>query len=202
MSSIILVEGRDDKHVINHLLGVSGIVGVEVREKESIEALLRGLGVELKSSGLERLAVMVDANASFDQRWQAIRDRLIHCGYNPVPESMGRNGLVLQQNARPTIGAWIMPDNLNLGGMEAFAATLVPAGDSLWDLACQAVEGIPIDRRRFRPQHQTKAQMHTWLAWQRSPGLRIGAAIRAGFLDPGLHLSETLVAWVQQWMVK
>jgi hypothetical protein len=71
---------------------------------------------------------------------------------------------------RPMFGAWIMPDNGSTGALEDFAAELVPASDTLWRRAGEAVDAIPKEERRFSEVRRSKVHMHTWLAWQEHPG--------------------------------
>ena len=59
-----------------------------------------------------------------------------------------------------------MPDNQRTGALEDFVVGMIAAGDELWPKAQADVIAIEEDKRRFRPTYLTKAQVHTWLAWQ------------------------------------
>lgn len=93
----------------------------------------------------------------------------------PSPE-----GIVIQDNKLPVIGIWIMPDNRRNGYLEHFIAELVPEGDMLWAHAQTVVGQLP--DRRFSVAKEQKALLHTWLAWQETPGLPFGTALSSGIL--------------------
>jgi hypothetical protein len=91
-----------------------------------------------------------------------------------------------------------MPDNTLPGMLEDFARFLVPPGDNLWPRACDCIDNIPVDQRRFPAQHLIKAQMHTWLAWQQQPGLPLGLAVTTRYLDANAIHAQQLVAWIRR----
>ena len=94
-----------------------------------------------------------------------------------------------------------MPDNGSPGALEDFAAWLVPVEDALWAQAGEAVDAIPFEFRRFPEIRRSKAQIHTWLAWQESPGSPMGQAITKGDLDARAPLAEAFVGWLRRLMV-
>jgi len=92
-----------------------------------------------------------------------------------------------------------MPDNtLSSGMLEHFIGFLVPAGDPLWYRAEDCIEHIPPETRRFPPQHQIKAHVHTWLAWQIEPGAPLGQAITKRYLDADAPHARQLIAWLRR----
>jgi hypothetical protein len=98
-------------------------------------------------------------------------------------------------------GAWIMPDNGSTGALEDFAAALVPASDTLWTRAGEAVDAIPDEERRFPEVRRSKVHMHTWLAWQEHPGSPMGQAIGKGDLDAQAPAAQRFIAWLRRMMV-
>ena len=87
-----------------------------------------------------------------------------------------------------------MPNNQHCGKLEDFLISLVPNQDTLLTHATEVVEHLP--DKRFSDKDQVKAIMHTWLAWQQSPGRPYGIAIRASFLDAEAPAADALVAWL------
>ena len=91
-----------------------------------------------------------------------------------------------------------MPDNRTNGIMEDFLRFLVPLPSTLFDHVQDSVASIPAGDRLFRAVSEPKAIIHTWLAWQREPGMPLGAAISARFLDANVSQVDVLVAWLMR----
>ncbi|MGH2495980.1 MAG: DUF3226 domain-containing protein [Ktedonobacteraceae bacterium] len=51
---------------------------------------------------------------------------------------------------------------------------------------------------RFRNAHESKARIHTWLAWQKEPGKPMGQAITARYLDADALHARQLIAWIRK----
>ena len=47
----------------------------------------------------------------------------------------------------------------------------------------------------FAPQDQIKATLHTWLAWQKEPGLPYGTAIKAKYFGNNSPVAMDFVSW-------
>jgi hypothetical protein len=198
--NLLLVEGTDDKHVFYSLLKHYQVPQrFQVKEKGGIENLLGTLGAELKRSDLERLGIVVDADLDIEARWQALRGVLSRVVGVDVPTVPSPGGLVLPM-ALPdrdlVVGVWIMPNNELPGMLEDFVRFLVPEGDSLWDRATDCLARIPQQELRFPPARQSKAHVHTWLAWQEEPGTPLGLAITKRYLDADAPNARQLVDWV------
>ncbi|MCI0487281.1 MAG: hypothetical protein L0229_11865 [Blastocatellia bacterium] len=195
---LLLVEGKNEEHVFGHLFRRYGISEgrIEIKNKEGIANLLESLPVELKASELERLGVVVDADVDIAARWQALRDILLKSGYDAVPKDPLLEGTIIQQEGKPLVGIWIMPDNRTSGMLEDFISFLVPQNDPLWSKAADCLEEIPEGDRRFT--HPIKAHIHTWLAWQREPGTPFGGAIARRYLDADAPQAQQLMNWIKQ----
>ncbi len=202
----LLVEGPDDKQVLYHLLNHHQIFNpqskdnpFEVKDKQGIEDLLETLPTELKESGLERLGIVVDADINLVSRWQSLQDKLRSSGYSNVPPVPNPNGTIIEQEDRPVVGIWLMPDNTLPGMLEDFLSFLVPPKDVLWPLAEKAVQQVTLPHlRRFPESHRMKAHLHTWLAWQEVPGTPMGLAITRRYLDAANAHAQQLIAWIRR----
>ena len=199
LKNFLLVEGKDDEHVFYSLLKHHQIPRrFEIKNKESINKLLDTLEVELLSSDLGRLGIVVDADIDVAARWQALRDKLIRSGYSTVPVSPNLNGTTIKEEELPIVGIWLMPDNTIPGMLENFVSFLIPPDDSLWPMAEDVLQKVIEKDRRFRDTYQMKAQLHTWLAWQEQPGTPLGLAITNRYLDANAPHAQKLMDWIRQ----
>lgn len=198
-SNVLLVEGIDDLHVFWSLLERHQIPNAfTVRQKEGIDNLLSTLSVELRASELERLGIVVDADVDLGRRWQALCNVLVKAGYTSLPEEPDPLGTVIEEEGRPSVGIWIMPDNTLPGMLEHFIGFLIPDGDMLWDRARLNVDSIPSEHCRFSEAHRIKAHVHTWLAWQPDPGTPLGKAITKRYLDADAEHAQRLMNWIRR----
>ena len=200
--AILLVEGYDDMRVIENICRKRDIAAPhEVKSHDGVEDLLRSLPIQLAASTEEGdvVGVVIDADKDVTARWQAIGNRLSDAGYDNVPDEPDPKGIVLASpggSILPTVGVWIMPNNQDGGKLEDFLISLVPNHDILFTHATDVVEHLP--DKRFGQKDQVKAIMHTWLAWQESPGRPYGVAIQASFLDAQVPAADALVAWLNR----
>jgi hypothetical protein len=168
-----------------------------VKDTDGIDQLFVTLPVEIRASDRERLGVIVDADVPLSGRWESIRAILTKNGYE-VPKAPDPAGTIVAAAGRPVIGVWLMPDNRTDGMIEDFVALLVPVGDLMFPRAKTVVGAIPPEDRRFAAVHLSKAVIHTWLAWQREPGVRMGAAITRMYLQSDCPMADLFVSWLDR----
>lgn len=205
-SFVVLVEGQNDREVCRHLLDQHSLhflgtqpdrqpyIGV-IKDKGGISKLIRELPVEVQASGLEALAVIVDADAEIGHRWESLRNALRNAGYSDMPADPSPDGTIRSREGKPLVGVWIMPNNTSTGTLEDFVATLIPNSDALWPRVQQCVDSIPLEQRSFPV---SKAKIHTWLAWREQPGTRMGEAINKRYLDAQSPHALLFVDWIRQ----
>lgn len=198
---VLLVEGVDDKHVLIHLCKNLNISQpYEIKPQKGIQNLLGTLPVQLKGSNIEVLGVIVDANSDLSSRWQALRDRLLEAGYFDIPDSPDPAGIILEAPLNspllPRFGAWIMPDNQANGTLENFLLSLVPEDSILYHHVEKSIGYIPDEERRFSIPDAPKAKIHTWLAWQKNPGLRMGTAIDTKAFNLDVPQVKAFISWL------
>ena len=174
----------------------------EVRPHQNVERLLDAVPVRLKASEEgDVVGIVLDADTEIKTRWSSIRNTLIGIGYYSVPDQPQADGTILDSPAGtllPRAGVWLMPDNQANGILEDFLAFLVPQPSDLFDHVQESVATIPPADRLFREVSEPKAIIHTWLAWQKEPGMPLGAAISARFLDANVSQVDVLVAWLMR----
>ena len=75
---VLLVEGQDDKHVVEHLYRkrFESAPPFEVLDQHGYQPLCDAIGPELKAPDREVVGIIVDANDDLRSRWEAITNRL------------------------------------------------------------------------------------------------------------------------------
>lgn len=200
----LLVEGSDGFHTLCNLFIHHGLPknAFGIKEKHGYTGILDTLAEELKKADLKTLGIVIDADEDLPARWQSLRDRLIEFGYRDpdFPKKPDPTGFVIPPQADlPDIGIWMMPDNQLPGILENFISLLIPdhATNPSWQYALQCVDGIPNGYQHFPAVRKPKAQLHTWLAWQKEPGKPIGQAIAASYFNPDSKAALTFIAWIK-----
>ncbi len=206
--NVLLVEGTDDEHVVYHLCEHHGIPkNFEVKRREGFERVLKGFPSYLKAQGDDdawTVGVLIDANAGLQTRWNSLRQHLEEAGYPPPPANPPKGGFISNppsagRSLPCRAGVWLMPDNRSRGAIEDFLCSM--AGERthpLHEHARQSIAAIPAGYRLFSQKDQAKALLHTLLAWQQEPGKPFGAAIKAGYLDPGAPQAVAFVGWLRR----
>lgn len=214
-NSHLLVEGKNDRHVVWALCELYQVAETfdvivpgeenEVRngkdERGGVEAVLEDIPIRLKESGLQALGVVIDTDEDIQARWNSVRDRLLKTGYN-VPMQPVYNGFILSLPNRPRVGVWMMPDNQLPGMLEDFVGYLVPHNDRLKPVAEKTLQSIEKKKLNlYKSAYRSKALIHTWLAWQETPGMPMGQAITARALQHDQALANSFVNWLQRLFV-
>jgi hypothetical protein len=89
-----------------------------------------------------------------------------------------------------------MPDNKSNGMLETFLGYLVPnPNDILLSVAQEAVLKAKSLGAPFKESHTSKANIHTWLAWQAPPGRQLHQAVMERILSPSSQSASPFVAW-------
>jgi hypothetical protein len=199
--NVLLVEGSSDYHVVRNLWikHYGEPLPFEIDARKGLTNLREAFIAYLVGSEVDRLGVIVDADEKVSKRWPGFYQALAKHGYKPIPKVPEIDGTLLHRPERsvPWVGVWLMPDNVSPGKLEDFIRFLVPAGDKLWLHAESVLDALPDDLVRFRRVDRSKAHVHTWLAWQREPGIRMGQAVTR-FLDPRAPHAIRLVEWLRR----
>jgi hypothetical protein len=130
---ILLVEGKDDFHVICALFEHHKVPEEfkfdEPKRETGVEAVITSLKTRVKAIGVGgRLGVVVDADTDPTARWNSIRSQLEQAKCTDVPLKPHPEGTILAGPRGRSIGVWMMPDNQLQGILEHFVSWLVPAG--------------------------------------------------------------------------
>lgn len=197
----LLVEGKDDIHVMYSLLEHHSIPErFKIEYKEGVESVLEAFEVRLTLGEFECLGVIIDADDKLTERWQKIQQLLKNAGYKYVPDVPDIQGTIIDNKSQPVVGIWMMPDNTIPGKLEDFVSFLIPQDNALWPVAVDIVQKVKMieSSTRFRDVHESKARIHTWLAWQEEPGKPMGTAITARYLDANASHAHLLIDWIRK----
>lgn len=211
----LVVEGSDDLFVTVELLARHGAFwGDKNREASAdlpyvhnangIDALRDIVAVQAK--GRYRLGMILDADLEAGKAWSKVRKRLCEIIDPPawlspmlarLPEALPKEGVVVEEGER-ALGVWVMPDNGARGALEDFLVDLVPPGDIHWGPACESVAAAKQRGALFPEQYRSKAEIHTWLAWQKEPGVPFGRAVKSTYFLHDAVGALAFVAWFRR----
>lgn len=195
---LLLVEGKDDFHVISALCEVNELpenfsifdCGSDAEVFNALRALLS------RADPPETVGVVLDADEKVESRWQSIRDKLQHYPYH-LPDVPDPGGTIVEAvEDLPRLGFWLMPNNVDPGMLEDFCRQLAPD-----DAIAFAEDCVTQARKKsfatFRDAHRSKALVHTYLAWQDEPGKPLGQSITARVLRPKTTIAATFADWLR-----
>ena len=204
-SKRLLVEGPNDGWVLAELMQANGVPWP--RESEPVDIKPFGTNTptktrvvaQLRAANLRILGVVLDADDDAAATWIKVRSWFSE-SFHDLPEELPANGFVSSPNeSEITLGVWIMPDNQSRGMLETLLMFLVPDDqDPLLKFAATVRDEALKLGAPFKKVHEDKAQIHTWLAWQDEPGLRLYEAVQKGVLDPTSPHSKPFVAWFRK----
>jgi hypothetical protein len=192
----LLVEGKDDQHVIWALCEKLGIPETfDVVNCEGIDNLLPQITVRLKQSGIKAIGIIIDADLDVKTRYESLSALLSTHGFT-FPEELPAEGLIVEADD-VKIGVWIMPNNGLSGMLEDFIAFLVPGEDQLMPIVTETLTSIEEKQlNRYAMIHQSKARIHSWLSLQDDPGTPMGLAITKKYLTTDEDTCQKLVTWI------
>jgi len=196
---VLLTEGTNDCHVIAALCNFHNIqegrfgfyaCGSDEKVLKKANALLQ------TSSPKKAIGIVLDADVNLSGRWESIRAKLSKHGYD-FTDAPVKEGSVLNCEGMPNLGVWIMPNNQDVGMLEDFCATLiVPAHLGVAKEAVRNVENMDVSS--FKSVHRSKADIHTYLAWQDEPGRPLGQSITSKVLNAETETATVFMAWLNK----
>jgi len=196
-SQILLVEGLDDKRVVEHLLkawGKDPKQHFKIEQKSGVDNLLASIPSHIKESGLKTLGILVDANNDIGIRWQAISDRLSKAECENIPSKPESDGIIFDGWRGSRIGIWLMPNNQCKGELENFIYEMIPSNDSVLPRTKEYIDNIPRADRKFKDQKLVRAYVYAWLATREKPH-PMGLAIKTRDLDKNADEARRFYEW-------
>lgn len=199
---ILLVEGNTDCHVVMALCGAHQVENdlFGLCDCGSDSQAIRRLNALLIASATERplvVGLLLDADQQGPTgRWQSLRQKLQDKPYR-LPAVPVANGTILEPTDPdyPRLGFWLMPNNQMAGMLEDFIQELIPPPHVTLIETCLTAARAG-GATTYKPMHQAKAVVHTYLAWQDEPGHPIGQSITARVLQPTTATAYQFTEWL------
>lgn len=199
-SKKLLVEGKDDQSVIWSLAKKFSLAkNFDIIDSGNYEKAIKSFPVQIKSSGIEAVGIIVDADEDLGSKWESIKQSLRKLDYQ-FPAQMPIDGLILENSKSfdVKVGVWIMPNNDINGKIEDFVKFLIPEQDSLSMVADKTLKQIESENlNKYELKDKAKAFIHTWLAWQEKPGNRMGTAITANYFNLDSVECDKFIYWLK-----
>lgn len=193
---ILLVEGRNDKHVVWQICNRNPeLPDFFISDRGDINAVMESIGPEVLVPGRQALGILVDTDDHPQARWDEIAHQLRAFGVQP-PVGPDPTGTIIS-SAEPRVGVWLMPDNALAGEIEEFVAGMIPHNDPVWPWSQQYIGSIPDEERKFAPGKTLRAQIYAWLATRADPRL-MGQAIGTRDLEIDGPLCQRFLAWLNR----
>lgn len=212
----LYVEGKDDISVISSLLLRHGIdtdrgrKHLQIRDKGGVDQLLGVISDAIRASSGRPVGFVLDIDIEVSNRWSAIGDRLREAGLKPPLECPPEGYVEEHPEYRHACGVWLMPDcQTDHAKLEDLIRTLVPDRDPLWPHAQECTKKaatiVAEHNAKTSPQEEwtcfkdvdrSKAEVHAWLAWQRSPGVPFGTALKGEILRHDSEKAKSFLCWL------
>lgn len=220
-SHVLLVEGEGDKGFFEQVcksLSLNPAIKVAPpkdyqtdyeeplrNSKQGVLNLLDDLLNELldEVAPTQRLAIIIDADYEQKQGlgYQKTIEQVskIAADYDFSLTENQAGGLCFKHSdGLAEFGLWVMPNNRTDGMLEDFIKTCVtPDEQSLFNHAAQTVQTVP-EPKKFKPHHYSKAEVATWLAWQKPPGHGLYYSVKDNLLDTNHALFQELEQWLKK----
>jgi len=208
---VLLVEGDSDKSFFQKLckrLDLDTVVQVATpkdlegrrNSKEGVFHRLEVLLSQLNDGQITHVALVVDADylehhgLGCQKTIDRVTDMVNPFGFELDPAS--ENGLCFKHaDGFADLGLWIMPDNHDEGMLEDWIKTCVKVDEqTLFQSASSAVQDL--ENPKFSAHLTSKAEVATWLAWQKQPGHGLYVALNDDLLDGDRPLFKAIEQWL------
>ncbi len=204
----LIVEGPDDQHAVTHLMKRHGFDWDDaartrpfIESAGGIDELLEPLKRSTDAKSYARLGLVLDADLKVTDQWARVRGCFSSLGIL-LPDAPAAEGTVVdvQQPGLKLsrVGFWLMPDNQQPGILEDFLGRLVPVDDPCWAYADEVTSQSRARGGRLAQKDHAKGRIHTWLAWQKEPGMPFGTALTAKLLGHDSPEALRFVEWFRR----
>ncbi len=196
-ANTLLVEGSDDCKIIKKFCSDNKIKDnlFSFCSCDGNSNVLKKLSSMIKQPPNEReiIGVILDADDNIKKCYEDIKGKVED--FYTLPTDFPETGLVVEKESLPKLGIWIMPNNLDKGALEDFYLKLATNINTKFinGLINQA-EGKKLTS--FKPQHRNKAIMHTYFAWQDTPGMPLHSSINKIALDNEAGIADKFKSWL------
>jgi hypothetical protein len=210
---ILLVEGETDKSFFEEIckkLSLNTIVRVAPprdlggthNTKGGVLNHLKILLPQLEDGQLTNIAVVVDADyiehgSGGQKTVEQVSKVLESFGFTLKNSTSNSEGLLFKHSdGLRDFGLWVMPNNNREGMLEDWIIESIKNDEkALFQQATTAVQQL--SSPKFKPHLQAKAEVATWLAWQKTPGHGLYSVMKEGLLDENSVPYTQLGNWLK-----
>ncbi len=195
-TAVLLLEGSSDCHIIKKFCKNNDIeLNFGFCNCESDSKVLPQLNALLLKGQTKIVGIILDADNDIGDRYQKIKESKVGKFYKKLPISMPKSGLIHVEDGLPKLGIWIMPNNRDSGALEDFYLKLAT------NINTKFINGLINQAKSknltsFKPQHRKKAIMHTYFAWQDTPGMPLHSSINKIALDNEAGIADKFKSWL------
>ena len=188
VARILLVEGEADRAFFEQIcrnIGLDTSIRVAPPKdlagshntKEGVFNHLPVLLAQLADGQITRLAVVVDADNTINGGgYSSAIDRMskIVAPFGFLQATDTTVGILFKHgDGLADFGFWVMPNNADEGMLEDWIKQSIhPDEKGLFGHAESVVSALP-QPQKFKAIHRSKAEVATWLAWQKQPGMAL-----------------------------
>lgn len=213
--NVLLVEGESDKSFFEAVCKLLNLttkiqvappreIGGQFNSKQGVFDFVPELLKQLPDGQLTRLAVIVDADSKKNgSGFQSTIDKMVSIvtpfGFGLRPDANLQNAGIFfrHSDGLSDIGFWVMPNNRDEGMLEDWIKGCVSTGEqALFQYAATITAALPAPK--FKEIHRSKAEVATWLAWQKKPGHGAYLALKEGSIDSECVQFKQLASWLTQ----
>ena len=210
---ILLVEGDSDKSFFEKIckklsLNTTTVVppkdiGGTHNTKQGVLNQIPTLLKQLNDGQTTNIAAIVDADyvdthgLGCQKTIEQIAEILNNFDFQLKTNIANKNGLYFENlDGLPDFGLWVMPDNKQNGMLEDWIKSCIKEDEKvLFQHATDVVQNLP--HPKFKPHLTTKAEVATWLAWQKTPGHGLYSAVKEELLDENSVMFQNLCKWLK-----
>ncbi len=217
--NLLLVEGNTDRDFFDMLCNTLAIspriqvappkdLGGRYNTKQGALNYLKTILLpQLNDGGIERLAIVVDADYAESHGLGAvgtlnqIKEIVEPFGFNLPENESYLNGFCFKNSdGLLDFGVWIMPNNKEDGMLEDWIKSCIAQSEQeLFHHAEKTVADLSNHGlQKFKPIHITKTQVATWLAWQNLPKYSVDRVLDKN--DPLVDKNSTLYQNLANWL--
>ena len=207
---ILLVEGEADKSFFEEICKTLKLhtkvkvappkdVGGSHNNKEGVLNHLSNLLKQLGDAEITRLAIIIDADSvvyggGYKRAIERVAKIVQPYGFTLASDSVG--GVLFQHDdGLADFGMWVMPNNCDEGMLEDWIKDCIHPDENNLFAHAEAVVGT-LPQTKFKPIHISKAEVATWLAWQKKPGHGLYHAVEENLIDTNSVLFKELCVWL------
>ncbi len=209
-NQILLVEGESDRSFFEEIFKTLWLdasvevalpkdVGGPKNTKEGVFNILPIWLSQLDDATVTRLAVVVDADSAANgSGYKHVINKVDNIvkpyGFTLASDPVG--GILFKHDDDlADFGLWVMPNNCDEGMLEDWIKRCVHSDEhELFSHAETVVDTLP--QPKFKPIHISKAEVATWLAWQKHPGHGLYRAVEDKLIDTDSALFKELCVWL------